>query len=401
MPYQTLADSITNSLKSPFRRITSLHNPDINKLKEFWALKDVSFEVEQGEIIGIIGRNGAGKSTLLKILSRITSPTEGTIKIHGRVGSLLEVGTGFHSELTGRENIFLSGSILGMKKREIEERFDNIVKFSGIEKFIDTPVKRYSTGMHMRLAFAVAAHLDSEVLLIDEVLAVGDASFQKKCLGKMGDITHEGKTLLFVSHNLTAVKALCNRSIVLEEGRTKFIGDTDKAVDFYLKNNNLSYINNIPVAERKRESNCSLRAKILDIMVLSDNQKNPNIIDPFKPVVVYIKVDANSDVRCSAVLIISDEIQRYCVFDSSILHLQDISLKQGINIIECHMSPLTLFSGNYSIGVELNIYGAEQIDRVPDAYTFVIDECDPKKSGYNCKKGVSGIFYVDHEWKCS
>jgi len=212
--YRTFRDAIVNSAKAPLRRLSSSEPP-----QEFWALKDVSFDVEPGEVVGIIGRNGAGKSTLLKILSRITSPTEGTVDLYGRVGSLLEVGTGFHPELTGRENIFLSGSILGMKKREIEDRLDEIVKFSEIEKFLDTPAKRYSSGMYVRLAFAVAAHMDTEILLIDEVLAVGDAAFQKKCMGKMGEVAKEGRTVLFVSHNLTAIKTLCSRAILLKEGK--------------------------------------------------------------------------------------------------------------------------------------------------------------------------------------
>jgi lipopolysaccharide transport system ATP-binding protein len=190
-----------------------------------WALKDVSFDIQKGEVVGIIGRNGAGKSTLLKILSRITMPTEGLVELNGRVGSLLEVGTGFHSELTGRENIYLSGSILGMRKREIEGKFEEIVRFSEIEKFLDTPVKRYSSGMYVRLAFAVAAHLDPEILLVDEVLAVGDAGFQKKCLGKMKEVSGEGRTVLFVSHNMNAVERLCNSCMMFERGQLKRYSD--------------------------------------------------------------------------------------------------------------------------------------------------------------------------------
>jgi lipopolysaccharide transport system ATP-binding protein len=214
--YLTFRDAIVNSMMAPFRRFSS-HE----QLQEFWALKDVSFDVEPGEVVGIIGRNGAGKSTLLKILSRITSPTEGTVDLYGRVGSLLEVGTGFHPELTGRENIFLSGSILGMKKLEIEDKLDEIVKFSEIEKFLDTPAKRYSSGMYVRLAFAVAAHLEPEILLVDEVLAVGDAAFQKKCLGKMGEVAKEGRTVLFVSHNMNAIEQLCTYGILIENGHIK------------------------------------------------------------------------------------------------------------------------------------------------------------------------------------
>jgi len=212
------------------------HETDHQKLGEsILALDDVSFTVKQGEALGIIGRNGAGKSTLLKILSRVTAPTSGVVKVKGRIGSLLEVGTGFHPELTGRENVYLNGAILGMKKVEVARKFDEIVDFSGVEQFIDTPVKRYSSGMYVRLAFAVAAHLDPEILIVDEVLAVGDAEFQKKCLGKMGDVAGEGRTVLFVSHNMAAIQNLCNRTIVLSEGRQIFDGDSSDAMSYYLK----------------------------------------------------------------------------------------------------------------------------------------------------------------------
>lgn len=200
----------------------------------FWALKDISFEVQPGEVIGIIGRNGAGKSTLLKVLSRITSPTTGEIKLAGRLASLLEVGTGFHPELTGRENIFLNGAILGMRRNEVEQKFDEIVAFSGIEQFIDTPVKRYSSGMYVRLAFAVAAHLESDIMVIDEVLAVGDAEFQKRCLGKMKDVSSSGRTVLFVSHNLSSIRKLCSSGLLLHEGRVHFRGGIDETLSTYL-----------------------------------------------------------------------------------------------------------------------------------------------------------------------
>ncbi len=199
-----------------------------------WALKDISFDVEEGKVLGIVGRNGAGKSTLLKILSRVTEPTEGTVTVRGRVGSLLEVGTGFHPELTGRENIFLNGAILGMKRAEIEKKFDEIVDFSEVSQFIDTPVKRYSSGMYLRLAFAVAAHLEPEILVVDEVLAVGDAEFQKKCLGKMGDVAQQGRTVLFVSHNMSAILRLTQEAIVLKKGQLIKRAPSQEAVDFYL-----------------------------------------------------------------------------------------------------------------------------------------------------------------------
>ncbi len=222
----TLVGSVADGLK---RMALRKHN----SAEEFWALRDVSFELHGGDTLGIIGRNGSGKSTLLKILSRITPPTEGEADIAGRVGSLLEIGTGFHQELTGRENTFLSGTILGMKEREISDRFDEIVDFSGVEKFIDTPVKRYSSGMHLRLAFAVAAHLRTEIMMIDEVLAVGDASFQKKCIDKMSDVAKEGRTVLFVSHNLGAVSRLCKQGLLLDDGKIAAMGSISDVVTTY------------------------------------------------------------------------------------------------------------------------------------------------------------------------
>ena len=213
--------------------------------EEFWALKDISFEVNQGDAVGIIGRNGAGKSTLLKILSRITEPTTGRVKLKGRVASLLEVGTGFHQELTGRENIYLNGAILGMSRLEIKRKFDEIVAFSEVEKFLDTPVKRYSSGMYVRLAFAVAAHLEPEILIVDEVLAVGDAAFQEKCLGKMSEVTHGGRTVLFVSHNMPAVQTLCSKAVYLQEGRVKAVGKVQPLVRDYLADGNLERVQGV------------------------------------------------------------------------------------------------------------------------------------------------------------
>jgi lipopolysaccharide transport system ATP-binding protein len=238
-PYKALRDVLTDTATAPFRAAAKLRHRQVHHEREtrrekLMALEGVSFEVAHGEVIGLIGANGAGKSTMLKILARITEPSTGEIHLRGRVGSLLEVGTGFHPELTGRENVFLNGSILGMRKGEIARRFDEIVEFSGVEKFLDTPVKRYSSGMQVRLAFAVAAHLQPEILLVDEVLAVGDAEFQKKCLGKMDDVTKEGRTVVFVSHNPMAVRALCPRSILLERGRVVFDGPTDQAFHRYL-----------------------------------------------------------------------------------------------------------------------------------------------------------------------
>ena len=238
--YKALRDTFSNALYAPYHAAVSLFNGQQSTAareiadNHFWSLKDVSFDVKQGEAVGVIGRNGAGKSTLLKILSRITKPTEGYIKIHGRVGSLLEVGTGFHPELTGRENTYLNGAIIGMRKKEIDRKFDEIVAFAEIEKFIDTPVKFYSSGMYIRLAFAVAAHLEPEILLVDEVLAVGDAAFQKKCMKKMGKVAKEGRTVLLVSHNMVAIESLCGRALLLDHGKLNLAGETSEVLQNYL-----------------------------------------------------------------------------------------------------------------------------------------------------------------------
>ncbi len=236
--YRMLRDQITAALTAPFRRLVGNAPPSIS-YENFWALKEVSFEVPPGEVLGIIGRNGAGKSTLLKVMSRITKPTSGRCEINGRVGSLLEVGTGFHPELTGRENVYLNGSLLGMSRREINSKFNEIVAFAEVEQFLDTPVKRYSSGMYVRLAFAVAAHLEPEILIVDEVLAVGDASFQKKCLGKLNDVSRHGRTIFFVSHNMQAVAQLTHRCIVMHGGKIHFDGPTEKALSLYHEMNEI------------------------------------------------------------------------------------------------------------------------------------------------------------------
>ena len=257
-PYSTFRESLMSAVKFPvkaFRRNDSSNGDNI-----LWALKDVGFEVMPGEVVGIIGRNGAGKSTLLKILSRITEPTTGKIELYGRVGSLLEVGTGFHPELTGRENIFLNGAILGMRQTEIARKFDEIVDFAEIEKFIDTPVKFYSSGMYTRLAFAVAANLEPEILIVDEVLAVGDAEFQKKCLGKMKSVSEYGRTVLFVSHNMAAVKSICRRGILLKSGAMEFDGAANAAVDFYMQGgSDLSSLREWTAGEMPGNDNIKIR----------------------------------------------------------------------------------------------------------------------------------------------
>jgi lipopolysaccharide transport system ATP-binding protein len=265
--HDTLRDAMTEAFSSIFRfkgRSSVSRAQDLNSSEIIWALKDVSFELKKGEVLGIIGRNGAGKSTLLKILSRITEPTEGEVQIFGRVGTLLEVGTGFHSELTGRENIYLNGAVLGMKKAEIDRKFDEIVSFSEVEKFVDTPVKRYSSGMYMRLAFAVAAHLEPQILIVDEVLAVGDLNFQKKCLGKMEEVAKQGRTVLFVSHNMAAIQSLCSHGIMLDAGRLTYSGSIDDVVERYLKAGEL--LSSIPLKNRvDRSGDGSVRVVSISI----------------------------------------------------------------------------------------------------------------------------------------
>jgi lipopolysaccharide transport system ATP-binding protein len=251
--YQTFREAIVRTAKAPLVRFKRLAG-QVDKKETFWALRDVSFSVEPGEVVGIIGRNGAGKSTLLKILSRITEPTSGTVRIRGRVGSLLEVGTGFHNELTGRENIYLNGSILGMTRREIDRKFDQIVDFAGVERFIDTPVKRYSSGMTIRLGFAVAAHLEPEILIVDEVLAVGDVEFQRRCFGKMGDVARSGRTVILASHDLVAIEKLCKSSALLERGTVRARGPAADVVRDYLADLDEEILERVFVEEPSRDA---------------------------------------------------------------------------------------------------------------------------------------------------
>ncbi|MBI5958450.1 MAG: ATP-binding cassette domain-containing protein, partial [Chloroflexi bacterium] len=276
---KTFGEVLNKAARGPLRlarRMQQREKASSNSHSIFWALRNVSFEVARGQVVGIIGRNGAGKSTLLKLLSRIVTPDEGYAQIRGRMGSLLEVGTGFHFELTGRENIYLSGAIRGMRRQEIDHKFDEIVDFSGVEQFIDTPVKHYSSGMYLRLAFAVAAHLESEVLLVDEVLAVGDAEFQKKCLGKMGDVSQQGRTVLMVSHNMESIQHLCNQVIVLEKGQVYMIGSTQDGIASYLSMFSTAAEGNVDLSEHSNRSRGSIpilrNIRLLDQSGLPKNQ---------------------------------------------------------------------------------------------------------------------------------
>lgn len=318
-----------------------------------WSLRDINFEIEQGDAVGIIGRNGAGKSTLLKLLSRVTKPTTGSIYTKGRIASLLEVGTGFHPEMTGRENIFLNGAILGMTRKEITRKFDEIVDFSGVERYIDTPVKRYSSGMYVRLAFAVAAHLESEILIVDEVLAVGDAEFQKKCLGKMGDVSKgEGRTVLFVSHNLAAVKELCNQGILLNQGKIEYKGSALETVIEYQKgrNSNDSYfyegsIENAIGNENIRINEFSVKPLSGDYISIESGAKVKLIFYNKRP---NINLDATFELRST------DEV---VVFHTGSLIYRNLDSKIGLHEVTFDLPPHLLNAGNYYFKI---IFGENQ-----------------------------------------
>ena len=324
-----------------------------NAAEGFWALRDLNFEIKQGDRVGIIGRNGAGKSTLLKILSRITAPTKGKIKIRGRVASLLEVGTGFHGELTGRENIYLNGAILGMKKKEVDRKIDEIIDFSGIEKHIDTPVKRYSSGMYVRLAFAVAAHLDSEILIADEVLAVGDAEFQKKALGKMNELSKwEGRTVLLVSHNIAAVKNLCNKGIILEKGQLKFLSDTiEKAIQIY----NAGSYNN----EKYLQHGILKYAKIYQHdskLVLEAKYSKQDLPDPYLGFVIY-------------------DIMEYPVFGINPRNIErTFSSSLSEETIKIEITEPKLLKGTYNISLWLGNASGEDIDIQQKCLQITVDD---------------------------
>ena len=355
----------------------------------FWALKDLNFEIHQGDRVGIIGKNGAGKSTLLKILSRITAPTEGNVKIKGRVASLLEVGTGFHGELTGRENIFLNGAILGMKKREVQRKLDEIIAFSEIEQHIDTPVKRYSSGMYVRLAFAVAAHLDSEILIADEVLAVGDASFQKKALGKMNDLsTGEGRTILFVSHNMLAVKNLCSKGIVLNKGKITLEGDLHKCIDEY--NGIIKNSENGPLILRiNNNSNSNKECEISEFFIGNKNGAIDDYdIKDTKDKYLYIKSFMKQlDPKFMILITISNKDNDYIwtsdIFESGSIKVEDI--KQGAMNYKIKLPLEYLASGEYSLNVSAVIHYKHWIIE-PNIYTldFLLNKAQDNHPIYAC-----------------
>jgi len=336
-----------------------------------WALQDINFEVKQGDVLGIIGKNGAGKSTLLKILSKVTTPTKGNIKTKGRIASLLEVGTGFHPELTGRENIYLNGAILGMDKGYIKSKFDQIVEFSGIGKYIDTPVKRYSSGMYVRLAFAVAAHLEPEILIIDEVLAVGDAEFQKKCLGKMKDVSGEGRTVLFVSHNLTSIKQLCTSGLLMKHGKLEYSGDIGKVIGEYMKNNaDISASGEIPEdAERGGLG----EAKYVKAYILDNNKEITKHLFFKQEIDLYLELEVYKEIPKAllGVNIITQNGEKIAVLTSD----DDIvSLNKGKYKINVKISNIFL-EGDYSFNLSISHYpSGSDIDYVERVNDFSIDK---------------------------
>jgi lipopolysaccharide transport system ATP-binding protein len=347
--------SMRELLRSPLRNFTALRR--LSSFEEgeardvIWALQDVSFAIKHGEVLGIIGRNGAGKSTLLKILSRITAPSRGFVEIDGRVGALLEVGTGFHHELTGRQNVYLNGSILGMDRRYIDRRFDEIVQFSGVETFIETPVKRYSSGMYLRLAFAVAAHLEPEILIVDEVLAVGDADFQKKCLGKMSDVAEEGRTVLFVSHTLDAVQRLCSRCIHMERGRLVNDGVPNEVITRYLSRGEErpSPQRWLDLSRKTRQG--SGEARVVAARFSSGNPQAGNYPYPLGELNVDLKIQSDgARTIASLALIVSTPTGLKLVNADTVMHGEAVSLENGLNSMRISLPELALNPGRYVVG---------------------------------------------------
>jgi lipopolysaccharide transport system ATP-binding protein len=350
--YSSLRESLMQVMRRPFQRPRRASQPGSFE-NTIWALEDVNFEVALGEVVGIIGHNGAGKSTLLKVLSRIVEPTRGRVELYGRVGSLLEVGTGFHSELTGRENIYLNGAILGMKRTETSRKFDDIVAFAEVERFLDTPVKRYSSGMYMRLAFAVAAHLEPEILLVDEVLAVGDVAFQKKCLGKMGEVAKEGRTVMMVSHNLSAIKQMCQRSLLIRAGRLQEQGPTEKVLATYLNEVYSSADGEFdllahPARAAKRDPvfrRLTLRA--------ADESPRSNYY-PDESLIADLTLETSKPIREPRIaLTIEDSFGRRIMTLAPFLHSQQIKDIEKETRIRCCLPQLRLGTGRYNISLYL------------------------------------------------
>jgi lipopolysaccharide transport system ATP-binding protein len=368
--YRALRDVITDAFASPFRRFRSALRHSSNGVADsekpnIWALKDVSFEIKRGQVVGIIGRNGSGKSTLLKILARITEPTQGHADVWGRVGSLLEVGTGFHPELTGRDNIFLNGAILGMRRAEVARKFDEIVAFAEVEKFIDTPVKRYSSGMYVRLAFAVAAHMETEILLVDEVLAVGDAQFQKKCFEKFRQISTGGRAILFVSHNMAALRTVCQNAIVLDQGRMIDRGDVNSAADRYL-----SRLNCQSVAVQTVETNSFL---IEEVLVTSS--EGP-IIKTFDDIEIRVKFTGKVDIREPGLYVGIRTLENLRIAGLDFRDFQTAPLIHAGETVEMgfRLTEIPFLPGDYELELHLKDMAEHRVEIVPRAYPFQVVE---------------------------
>ena len=393
--YQSLRDTLAHTARGFYQRL--LHplspNTENTEIEEFWALNDLNFEIQPGDRVGIIGRNGAGKSTLLKVLSRITEPTTGRIEINGRIASLLEVGTGFHPELTGRENIYLNGAILGMARTEIRTKFDEIVDFSEIEKFLDTPVKRYSSGMYVRLAFAVAAHLEPEILIVDEVLAVGDAQFQKKCLGKMEKVGKEGRTVLFVSHNMAMISNLCQRGMVLDEGKLDFYGQVSESVTRYYQTTNQRDATH--AQEFKSDTAELLGAELIGLSNCSDITIHDELT-----VRMRYRLKKRIDGKCVPNFHFFTSDGSYAFVDSA----KDItSMSPGIYCAECRIPRRFLNEGAYFVGVALTTFPESGSFRVEffdkNALTFnVVDPMDDRSNRYGYAGPVPGVVRPQFDW---
>jgi len=400
--YGNLRETLTKALLKPWKALRNSSGngqpPPVDNV--FWALKNVSLDVEQGDNLAVIGSNGAGKSTLLKILSRITDPTEGQIKVHGHIASLLEVGTGFHPELTGRENVYLNGSILGMRKAEMDAKFEAISAFSGIGKFLDTPVKRYSSGMYVRLAFAIAAQLEPDILVVDEVLAVGDAAFQKKCMGKMAEACAEARTVIFVSHNLAAVEALCNKSIVLQNGSVVFSGSAKDGVHFYL--HNLSSVGSAPTSHIVDLSSAAGRParyrpqlKRVELYTVDDKPCVGELRAgaPLKAVITFHLEEPCLSFDAS-IAFDTKSGQRICTAHSAYEPDRVHEGRVGDQTFVCEIPSVPLVPGDYRVGVGLDI-GGHQVDWVDDATALKVLRSDFYGTGVMPERGT---FPLQNRW---
>lgn len=384
--YTALRDVLTNKAKniaskiaSPFVQHTT-PSSNYKSKEDFWALKDISFDIKKGERLGIIGRNGAGKSTLLKVLSRITEPSKGRISVKGRVASLLEVGTGFHPELTGRENIWLNGAILGMQKHEIKKQFDAIVDFAEVGAFLDTPVKRYSSGMYVRLAFAVAAHLEPEILVVDEVLAVGDFAFQEKCLGKMKDVAQGGRTVIFVSHNMGAVSNLCETALWIDNGQILKSGSADEVVGYYLKNQSTLYTESSFSTVRQPQEYIHKSFFVKSVEMLNANNEPTNSFNYNEDLILNVFLDGLPEERFSAEFHIYNELGQFVAVGASGAY-HGIYFDKDVRKISIKIGPLFLTRGKYTISLSL-VKGIDGVsttrsDTWQNAISFSILECKP------------------------